>query len=99
MTADQGYFEVNTGLPLEKLQDKYVELYFISSCKPCEKKASVFVSADQVRSVRRDNGTTLSYITVPTIRMNAGCKQTELDPLQSDDILTRVEARPGEDLQ
>ena len=98
MTADQGYFEVNTGLPLEKLQDKYVELYFISSCKPCEKKASVFVSADQVRSVRRDNGTTLSYITIPTIRMNAGCKQTELDPLQSDDILTRIEARPGEDL-
>jgi hypothetical protein len=98
MTADQGYFEVNTGLPLEKLQDKYVELYFISSCKPCEKKASVFVSADQVRSVRRDNGTTLSYITVPTIRMNAGCKQTELDPLQSDELLTRIEARPGEDL-
>jgi hypothetical protein len=30
--------------------------------------------------------------------MNAGCKQTELDPLQSDDILTRIEARPGEDL-
>jgi hypothetical protein len=98
MTAEQGYFEVNTGLPLEKLQDKYVELYFISSCKPCEKKASVFVSADQVRTVLRPNGTSLSYITVPTIRMNAGCKQTELDPLQSDELLTKIEGRPGEDL-
>jgi len=98
MTAEQGYFEVNTGLPLEKLQDKYVELYFVSSCKPCEKKASIFVSADQVRTVLRPNGTSLSYITVPTIRMNAGCKQTELDPLQSDELLTKIEGRPGEDL-
>jgi hypothetical protein len=98
MTAEQGYFEVNTGLPLEKLQDKYVELYFVSSCKPCEKKASVFISADQVRTIVRPNGTILSYITVPTIRMNAGCKQTELDPLQSDELLTKIEGRPGEDL-
>ena len=98
MTAEQGYFEVNTGLPLQKLQDKYVEIYFISSCKPCEKKASIFVSADQVRTVLRPNGTSISYITIPTIRMNAGCKQTELDPLESDELLTKIEGRPGEDL-
>ncbi len=98
MTGDQGYFEINTGMPIDKLEDKYIELYFISSCKPCEKKASVFVSPDQVRIVRRDDWTTLVYITVPTIKMNAGCKLTELDPMQSDEVLGKVVARPGEDM-
>ena len=97
MTGDQGYFEINTGLSLDKLEDKYVELYFVSNCQPCEKKTSVFISADQVRVVRRENGTTFCYITVPTIKMTAACKQTELDPLKSDDMLIKIEARPGED--
>ena len=98
MTGDQGYFEINTGMLVDKLEDKYIELYFVSSCKPCEKKASVFVSADQVRIVRRDNGATFVYITVPTIKMNAGCKQTELDPMQSDEVLGKIASRPGEDI-
>ena len=98
MTGDQGYFEINTGMRVDKLEDKYIELYFVSACKPCEKKASVFVSGDQVRIVRRDNGTSFVYITVPTIKMNAGCKQAELDPIQSDEVLGKIAARPGEDL-
>jgi hypothetical protein len=99
MTGEQGYYEINTRIPLRKLEDKYVVLYYISSCKLCEKKLSVFVSADQARIIGHNGSDTLFYITVPTIKMNAGCKETELDPLKSDGILNNIVSKPGEDLE
>src|SRR6185503_2873858 len=47
MTGTQGYYELNTGVPISMLEDKYVTIYFVSSCKQCTKKENVFISPDQ----------------------------------------------------
>jgi hypothetical protein len=95
MTGDLGYYEINTGVPIRKFEDKYVVIYYVSSCKQCEKKESIFVSSVQARDNRAQ---TLSYITIPTIKMNAGCKSTELDALKADLTINGFISQPGEDL-
>src|SRR5215218_6463688 len=95
MTGAQGYYEINTAVPLQKLEGKYVLMYYVSSCKDCELKKNVFVSEDQVRQIADKN---LSYLTVETILMNAGCKNTELQPLKSDSIYNSFIKLPANDL-
>ena len=42
-----GYFECNTGVPFENLQDKQVSLYIVSGCTHCgETTKRVFISKD-----------------------------------------------------
>ena len=98
ITGEQGYYEINTGVPIETLEDKYVIVYYISACNQCEKKANIFVSSEQARQAGKPGAKTQSYITIPTIKMNAGCKQTELAPLESDRTLNNFISQPGTDL-
>jgi hypothetical protein len=95
MTGDQGYYEINTSVPFKLLEDKYILLYYISACKDCEKKVSVFVSSEQIRTNKEQ---TLMYISVPTLKMNAGCKKTELDPAESDKVFNKSIEQPGQDI-
>lgn len=95
MTGPQGYYELNTAVPLQKLEGKYVVFYYISSCKQCEVKKSVFVSEDQVRPANNKN----LALTIETILMNAGCKNTELGAFQSDSIYNSFVRMPGQDLE
>ena len=94
ITGQQGYYELNTAVPLSKLDGKYVMLYYVSACKLCEQKRNVFVSEDQVRS----SGKNLSYVPIPTIQMAASCRQTELKPLTSDSIYNSFAKLPAQDL-
>jgi len=95
LTGAQGYYELNTSTEFKQLEDKYVVIYYVSACKDCTSEFQVFVSADQVRKNREG---TLWYVTVPTIKMNAGCKKTELQPRASDSAFNKCIALPGKDL-
>src|SRR5947209_1801793 len=94
LTNAQGYYELNTAAPLQKLEGKYIMLYYVSSCSNCEIKRNVFVSDDQVRQNRNK----LSYLTVETVQMHASCKKAELKPLQSDSIYNVFARLPPQDL-
>jgi hypothetical protein len=94
-TSDQGYYELNTGVPIRVLQDKSIAIYYYSACKECVRKVIVFIAPE----LARDNfDQTFAYITVETIKMKAGCKQTEPDPLTSDKELSKFISQPGTDL-
>jgi hypothetical protein len=94
-TSDQGYYELNTGVPISRLQDKSVAIYYYSACEQCVKKVIVFVAPEMARE---NFDQTLSYITVETIKMKAGCKQTEPDPLMADKELSKFISQPGTDI-
>ena len=94
VTGPQGYYELNTEVPLSKLDGKYVMLYYVSACKLCELKRNVFVSEDQVKP----SGKKMAYLIVPTVQMTAACKQTELRPLASDSIYNSFAKLPAQDL-
>lgn len=95
MTGQQGYYELNTAWPLQRLEGKYVMVYFVSSCRDCEIKKNVFVSEDQVRQT----GKNLRYLTLETVQMRAACKNTELKPFQSDSIYSVFSKLPPQDLE
>jgi hypothetical protein len=95
MTGPQGYYEINTGIPMKKLDGKYVTVFYISSCKSCESKKNVFVSEDQVTILGTKN---LPYLTIETMQMKAACKNTELKPMQSDSIYNAFAKLPSQDL-
>lgn len=96
ITGTQGYYEINTSVPLQKLDGKYVTVYYISSCKTCELKKNIFVSEDQVKV---NAAKQVSYLTIETLQVNAGCSKTELKPLQSDSILNVFTRQPAQDLE
>jgi len=96
LTNPQGYYELNTAAPLQKLEGKYVMLYFVSSCKTCEIKQNVFVSEDQIRQT---SNAKLSYLTVETLQMKASCKSAEPKPLQSDSLYNVFARLPAQDLE
>jgi hypothetical protein len=95
ITGSQGYYQINTGIPIRLLEDKSIALYYFSACKQCVKKVLVFVSTKQARE---NENRTMSFISVETVKMKAGCKQTELDPIGSDKELNKFISQPGEDL-
>jgi len=92
-----GYFEVNTGLPLARLQDKQVTVYVISRCSNCaEASKRVFISEDQDRQNRADNK---RYVTIKDWMLNTKCSQAELVPLAADSVLNIVVKQPGQNLE
>ncbi len=92
-----GYFEVNTGLPLARLQDKQVTVYVISRCSNCvEASKRVFISEDQDRQNRADNK---RYVTIKDWMLNTNCSQAELVPLAADSVLNMVVKQPGQNLE
>jgi hypothetical protein len=96
ITGQEGYYELNTGVPFHMLEDKTVYIHYYSACTACETRRTVFISSDQVRKNRKQ---TMSYITMPTLKMNAGCQKTELTPFQSDSIWNSCVRQPEIDLE
>ncbi|MBK8449296.1 MAG: hypothetical protein IPL42_04390 [Saprospiraceae bacterium] len=99
ITASQpaGYFEFNTGIPFQNLQDKQVSIYVVSRCKDCEDiEKRIFISEDQDRLNRDD---TKRYVTIKDWMLNANCKQAEFKALKADSVLRVVVKQAKEDLE
>jgi len=91
-----GYFEFNTGVPIDKLQDKIVTIYVISRCSSCKEIAKrVFISEDQDRQNRDD---AKRYVTIKDWMLNTNCQQAELVAFAADSVLRVVIKQPGQDL-
>lgn len=91
-----GYFELNTGVPLAKLQDKLVSIYVVSRCTNCREIAKrVFISEDQDRQNRND---TRQYVTIKDWMLNTNCQVAELKPIAADSVLNLVVKQPGQNL-
>ena len=91
-----GYFEFNTGVPIDKLQDKIVTIYVISHCSNCKEIAKrVFISEDQDRQNRDD---AKRYVTVKDWMLNTNCQQAELVAFAADSVLRVVVKQPEQDL-
>jgi hypothetical protein len=99
ITASQpsGYFEINTKVPLSKLQDKLVSIYVVSRCTDCREIAKrVFISEDQDRQNRNDKK---QYVTIKDWMLNTNCQVAELKPLAADSVLNLVVKQPGQNLE
>ncbi|MEO6231893.1 MAG: hypothetical protein ABJB11_14935 [Ferruginibacter sp.] len=91
-----GYFEMNTGVPISKLQDKVVTIYVVSKCANCTELAKrVFISEDQDRQNRNDEK---RYVTIKDWMLNTNCQQAELVPFAADSVLNIVVNQPGQNL-
>jgi hypothetical protein len=91
-----GYFEFNTGVPINKLQDKIATIYVVSGCSNCkEVMKRIFISEDQDRQNRDD---TKRYVTIKEWMLNTNCQQAELIPLAADSILRMIVKQPEQDL-
>lgn len=96
VTRPAGYFEFNTGVPIEKLQDKTVTVYVISRCTNCKEAAKrVFISQDQDRQNAEDHK---EYVTVKDWMLKTNCQKAELIPLAADSVLAVVSKQPDQDL-
>lgn len=96
-TEPSGYFEFNTGVPINLLQDKTVSIYLISACTDCKEVVKrVFISEDQDRQNRNDSK---SYVTVKDWTLNNNCDNVELHPLKADSVLRIVVKQPDQNLE
>ncbi len=94
VSVPPGYFEVNTGMTLQQLQDKQVNVYVISKCNDCKESVKrIFISEDQDRQNRDDNK---SYVTVKDWKMGKNCNEIELPALKADSMLRVVMKQPGQ---
>ncbi len=94
MTASEppGYFELRTGMTLQQLQDKQVNVHLISRCMDCKESVKrVFISEDQDRQ-NRDNK--ISYVTVRDWKTGKNCNQFELPQRSADSALQVVMRQP-----
>jgi len=99
ITASQpsGYFEVNTGVSIDKLKDKEVTIYAITHCANCPEIAMrKFISEDQDRQNRNDSK---QYLTIKDWVLNTNCKKAELVPFAADSILRMVIKQPDQNLE
>ena len=96
-SAPPGYFEVNTGMTLQQLQDKLVNVYVISKCNNCKESVKrIFVSEDQDRQNKEDKK---SYVTVKDWKIGKNCNEIELTALKADSMLQVVMKQPGQSLK
>lgn len=92
----KGYYEINTGIDLKKLEGKTIKLYIVSKCSQCSKMTNaVFVSADQTSKKGHPPG----YLPVSAWKINAVCQAVELDPMQADGVLQDLLKQPAENLE
>jgi hypothetical protein len=92
-----GYFEVSTGMTLQQLEDKQVNVYLISKCNSCKGSVKrIFVSEDQDRQ-NRDNKK--SYVTVKDWKMEKNCSEIELSPYRADSMFRVVVKQPGQSMK
>lgn len=91
----RGYYQINTGIDLRKLEGKSIRLYVVSKCSQCGKSTNtVFVSADQANK----RGTPAGHLAVDPWKINAVCTTVELDPLRAEGLLREFVQQPTEDL-
>jgi hypothetical protein len=92
-SAPPGYFEINTGIPYEDLQDKQVHIYIISKCTQCKQIAKrVFISEDQDR---RNSDPQKTYVTVREWKLDGNCTDAELSAYKADSLLAVVVKQPA----
>ena len=91
-----GYFEINTGIPLSKLEDKTITVYVLSRCTDCiETARRIFITEDRDRLNKNDDN---SYCTVKDWMLNANCQKAEFKPIKADSVLRQVFKQPQQDL-
>ncbi len=96
-SAPPGYFEVKTGMTLQQLQDKQVNVYLISRCTDCKELVKrIFISEDQDRQ-NRDNK--VCYVTIKDWKMSKACNDVELPPYRADSMLRVVMKQPGQSMK
>lgn len=96
-SAPPGYFEVQTGMTMQQLQDKQVNVYLISKCSDCKEAVKrIFVSEDQDRQ-NRDNK--VCYVTVKDWKIGKNCNEIELPPRRADSMLQVVMKQPGQSMK
>jgi hypothetical protein len=92
-SAPPGYFEINTGILYEDLQDKQVHLYIISKCTQCRQIAKrVFISEDRDRKNRDPQKV---YVTVREWKLDGTCSDAELSAYKADSLLAVVIKQPA----
>ncbi len=91
-----GYFEINTGLNIQRFQDKILVLQVISSCADCKESVRrVFISEDQLSTKKNQDKT---YITIKDWMLKTTCAKSELSPRLADSITQVVIKQAGQDL-
>lgn len=97
LSEPSGYFELNTGVPLSKLQDKTVTIYALSRCTNCNEIAKrVFISEDRDRQNRND---TRQYVTIKDWMLKTNCTKAELLPFAADSVLRIIVKQPDQNLE
>jgi hypothetical protein len=92
-SAPPGYFEINTGILYEDLEDKQVHLYIISKCTQCRQIAKrVFISED--RDKKRSDQQKV-YVTVRDWKLDGTCIDAELSAYKADSLLAVVVKQPA----
>lgn len=95
VTRPSGYYELNTGLPLETLQDKTVQIQLIYRCgKECGQTViRAFVSADQDRE--NDDGSKC-YVTLRDLNIDNKCTAVEMPGRMADSMLRVIVKQPAQ---
>ncbi len=97
LSEPSGYFELNTGVTLAKLQDKMVTIYAVSRCSNCKEIAKrVFISEDQDRQNRND---AKQYVTIKDWMLKTSCTKAELYPFTADSVLRIIVKQPDQNLE
>jgi hypothetical protein len=92
----RGYYEINTGIDLKKLEGKTIRLYAISKCNECGKmNNAVFVSADQANK----KGNPPGHLPVDAWKLKGVCQSVELDAVKADGTLQTLLKQPAENLE
>ena len=95
-SSPSGYFEFNTGVPINRLLDKEIMLYVVSRCSNCKEIAKrIFVTEDDDRKNRNDDK---RYVSIKEWMLNTNCQRAELRPLAADSILRIVTKQPNQNL-
>lgn len=94
VTRPSGYYELNTGLPLEILQDKTVQIQLIYRCgKDCGKSViRAFVSADQDRE---NSDGSKCYVTLADLNIGNKCTAVEMPGRMADSMLRVIVKQPA----
>ena len=94
VTRPSGYYELNTGLPLEILQDKTVQIQLIYRCgKDCGQSViRAFVSADQDRE---NSDGSKCYVTLADLNLGNKCTAVEMPGRMADSMLRVIVKQPA----
>jgi hypothetical protein len=95
VTRPSGYYELNTGMPLETLQDKTIQVHLIYRCgKECgETVIRAFVSSDQDRE---NSDGSKCYVTLGDWNIDNKCTAVEMPGRMADSMLRVIVKQPAQ---